>query len=99
MTRRVGITGIGLLTPVGNDTASSWKALVAGRSGVAPITRFDASGMDVKIAAEVKGFDPLAVYGPQRGASHRALHPIGDGWREAGGGRTRGSISPRCPTT
>lgn len=58
MTIRVGITGIGMLTPVGNDTASSWKALCEGRSGVGPITHFDASQHDVRIAAELKDFDP-----------------------------------------
>src|SRR5258708_28104873 len=59
MTNRVGITGIGLVTPVGNDTASSWKALTAGQSGIAPISLFDASRHDVRIAGEVKDFDPL----------------------------------------
>ena len=54
--RRVAITGIGLVTPVGNDVATSWGALLAGRSGGAEITVFDASGFPVHIAAEVKGF-------------------------------------------
>lgn len=56
--RRVAITGLGLVTPVGNDVAATWHALLAGRSGVAPITHFDASGFPVRIAAEVKEFDP-----------------------------------------
>ena len=56
--RRVAITGLGLVTPVGNDVATTWHALLAGRSGVAPITHFDASGFPVRIAAEVKEFDP-----------------------------------------
>ena len=56
--RRVAITGLGLVTPVGNDVATTWSALLAGRSGVAPITHFDASGFPARIAAEVKGFDP-----------------------------------------
>ena len=56
--RRVAITGLGFVTPLGNDTAAAWHALLAGRSGVAPITRFDASGYPVRIAAEVKAFDP-----------------------------------------
>jgi 3-oxoacyl-[acyl-carrier-protein] synthase II len=59
MTRRVVVTGIGLVTPVGNDTASTWQALIEGRSGVGPITYFDASDQEARIAAEVKHFDPL----------------------------------------
>jgi 3-oxoacyl-[acyl-carrier-protein] synthase II len=59
MTRRVVVTGMGLVTPVGNDTASAWQALVEGRSGVGPITYFDASDQEARIAAEVKHFDPL----------------------------------------
>ncbi|MDH3288211.1 MAG: beta-ketoacyl-[acyl-carrier-protein] synthase family protein [Betaproteobacteria bacterium] len=59
--RRVAITGVGLVTPVGGDVASTWDALLAGRSGAAPISLFDASGFPVRIAAEVKGFDPAAV--------------------------------------
>ena len=59
--RRVAITGIGLVTPVGNDVASTWSALLAGRSGGAAITNFDASGFPVRIAAEVKGFDDAAA--------------------------------------
>jgi 3-oxoacyl-[acyl-carrier-protein] synthase II len=56
--RRVAVTGASLLTPMGNDLASSWKALAEGRGGVGPITRFDASGLKTTIAAELKGFDP-----------------------------------------
>ena len=59
--RRVAITGLGLVTPVGNDVASTWAALLAGRSGAARIASFDASGFPVRIAAEVKGLDDAAV--------------------------------------
>ena len=57
--RRVVVTGLGLVTPVGNTVQDTWAALLAGRSGAAPITKFDASNQDVKFACEVKGFDPL----------------------------------------
>src|SRR5579862_4125373 len=59
MTTRVAVTGIGMVTPLGNDTVSSWEALQKGVSGVGPITQFDASAHESRIAAEVKGFDPL----------------------------------------
>jgi len=59
--RRVAITGVGMVTPAGNDTASTWSALQAGRSGLGPITTFDASGFSTRIGAEVKNFDPRAV--------------------------------------
>ncbi len=63
MRKRVVITGMGAVTPVGNDVASYWDALVAGRSGVGPITLYDASEQPVQIAGEVKGFDPAALLG------------------------------------
>ena len=56
--RRVAITGLGLVTPVGNDVASTWDALLGARSGAARIASFDASGFPVRIAAEVKGLTP-----------------------------------------
>ena len=59
MERRVVVTGIGLITPVGIGTEESWRAICQGKSGVQPITRFNASDFPTRIAAEVKGFDPL----------------------------------------
>lgn len=59
MKRRVVVTGMGALTPVGNDVASTWRALLAGKSGAADITKFDASTWPVRFACELKGFDPL----------------------------------------
>jgi 3-oxoacyl-[acyl-carrier-protein] synthase II len=59
MSRRVVVTGMGAITPVGNDVASTWRALLDGKSGAAPITHFDASKFPVRFACEVKGFDPL----------------------------------------
>lgn len=58
MPRRVVVTGVGLVSPLGVGTEPTWEALIAGRSGVGSITRFDASAFPVRIAAEVKGFDP-----------------------------------------
>jgi 3-oxoacyl-[acyl-carrier-protein] synthase II len=57
--RRVVVTGVGLVSAVGIGTEETWEALLAGRSGVGTITRFDASDFSVRIAGEVKGFDPL----------------------------------------
>ncbi|MCK9490360.1 MAG: beta-ketoacyl-ACP synthase II [Xanthomonadales bacterium] len=56
--RRVVVTGMGLLSPVGNSLDSAWSALLAGRSGIGPITHFDASAFATRIAGEVHGFDP-----------------------------------------
>jgi 3-oxoacyl-[acyl-carrier-protein] synthase II len=56
--RRVVVTGIGLITPLGIGTEQTWNALINGQSGIGPITRFDASDQASQIAAEVKGFDP-----------------------------------------
>lgn len=57
--RRVVITGLGAITPLGNSPAEFWQGLLAGRSGIGPITHFDASRHECRIAGEVKGFDPL----------------------------------------
>lgn len=56
--RRVVVTGLGTINPLGNDVASTWQGLLAGRSGITRITAFDASAFDCQIAGEVKGFDP-----------------------------------------
>jgi 3-oxoacyl-(acyl-carrier-protein) synthase len=61
--KRVAITGLGLVTPVGNDVATTWDAVLHGKSGGARIASFDASGFPVHIAAEVKNFDPLEQIG------------------------------------
>jgi 3-oxoacyl-[acyl-carrier-protein] synthase II len=58
MNRRVVITGIGLVTPLGLTTPENWEAVMAGRSGIGPITHFDTTKFDAKIAGEVKNFDP-----------------------------------------
>lgn len=56
---RVVITGLGVISPVGCGTGKFWKAIVAGKSGIGPITRFDATGFDCRIAGEVKDYNPL----------------------------------------
>jgi len=58
MRRRVAITGLGTVTPLGTNVQSTWEGLIAGRSGAGPITRFDPAQSPVKFACEVKGFDP-----------------------------------------
>src|SRR3954449_12254186 len=63
--RRVAITGIGAVTPLGNDARSTWGAAIAGRSGIDFIRAFDASGYSVKVAAEVKDFDPTGLAPPK----------------------------------
>ena len=57
--RRVVVTGVGLVSPLGVGTEATWNGLMAGDVGIGPITRFDASGFECRIAGEVKGFDPL----------------------------------------
>jgi 3-oxoacyl-[acyl-carrier-protein] synthase II len=71
--RRVVVTGMGAVSPVGNSAAESWESLKAGRSGTALITHFDASRLPVRIAGEVKGFDAAAIFGTKearRGTPH-----------------------------
>ena len=63
MKTRVVITGIGAISPLGLDVESTWQSVVNGKSGIAPITRFDASHHETKFVAEVKGFDPEAALG------------------------------------
>ncbi|MGH9874278.1 MAG: beta-ketoacyl-ACP synthase II [Pyrinomonadaceae bacterium] len=59
MARRVVVTGLGLITPVGNTVETTWASLMSGRNGVGPIQKFDTEKFSVKFAAEVKDFDPL----------------------------------------
>ena len=88
--RRVAITGVGLVTPVGNDVATTWSAVLEGRSGVGPISIFDASGFSTRIAAEVKDFDASALGADRKllkfaNRSHRfALGAAEQAMRDAG---------------
>jgi 3-oxoacyl-[acyl-carrier-protein] synthase II len=63
--RRVAVTGLGAVTPLGNDAPTTWRAALAGESGIDFIRSFDASGFPVRIGAEVKDFDPSAVASPK----------------------------------
>lgn len=63
MRKRVVVTGLGCVSPVGNNVKETWEALLAGKSGAGPITAFDASAHKTKFAAEVKGFDATALFG------------------------------------
>jgi 3-oxoacyl-[acyl-carrier-protein] synthase II len=63
MRKRVVVTGLGCVSPVGNNVKDTWQALLAGKSGAAPITAFDASAHKTRFAAEVKDFDPVALFG------------------------------------
>lgn len=63
MSRRVVVTGMGCISPVGNNVKETWDSVLAGKSGAAVITHFDASRHKTRFAAEVKGFDPVALFG------------------------------------
>jgi 3-oxoacyl-[acyl-carrier-protein] synthase II len=83
------VTGLGAVTPLGNDWRSTWEAAVAGRSGIDFITAFDASEFPVRIAAEVKDFDPSALVGPKeaRRLDRYVLLSVAaaaEGWADAG---------------
>ncbi len=87
--RRVAVTGLGAITPIGLDAPSTWEAAVAGRSGVDFIESFDASGCPVRIAAEVKGFDAGTVAPPKEGRrmDRNVLLALGaaqEAWRDSG---------------
>ncbi|MEB3203685.1 MAG: beta-ketoacyl-ACP synthase II [Candidatus Sericytochromatia bacterium] len=85
----VVVTGLGLVSPLGSTVASFWTSLVAGQSGIGPLTRFDASDLPVRFGGEAKGFDPLSVLGAKDArrltrfiqfAVWSAVHA----WRDAG---------------
>ncbi|MBM3945376.1 MAG: beta-ketoacyl-[acyl-carrier-protein] synthase II, partial [SAR202 cluster bacterium] len=65
MKQRVVITGLGIISPLGLNVETTWEGLVAGRSGIDTISAFPLDGLETTIAAEVKGFDPVAHFGPK----------------------------------
>ncbi len=87
--RRVVITGLGAVTPLGNRVADTWSNLVAGTSGAGPITRFDATNFRTRFACEVKGFDPLDHFEAKEARKldpycHYSLVAAGEALRDAG---------------
>ena len=95
--RRVVITGLGAITPLGNTREAFWEALIAGRSGVGPITAFDSHKLTTQIAAEVKDFDPDAVDRAQGVAPDGPLRAVRTGRGARGDGGCRSSpTTPRC---
>ena len=89
MTRRVVITGLGLVTPVGNTVEDTWTALMSGRSGADYIKKFDAEKFSVKFACEVKNFDPLDIHRKERGAQDGRLYSLRDCRVDRSDGRQR----------
>jgi len=71
--RRVVITGLGIISPVGNSVVEAWDSIVSGRSGITRITRFDAAGFPTQIAGEVKGFDLAAYLSPKEARRYDAF--------------------------
>ena len=87
--RRVVVTGLGTLNPLGNDPAATWAAVCAGQSGIGPITLFDATNYETRIAGEVRDFDPVARFGRKEARrmarlTQLALAAAGDALADAG---------------
>src|SRR5213592_3225729 len=94
--RRVAVTGLGAVTPIGNDAKATWEAAVAGRSGIDWIRSFDADGLPVRVAAEVKDFDATQVASPKevRKLERNVLLALGAA-REAMGDAGLNGFDPR----
>src|SRR5579862_4084580 len=94
--RRVAVTGLGAITPIGNDVRSAWRAATAGESGVDFIRAFDPSGFPVRIAAEVKDFDPTAVASPKevRKLERNVLLALGAAREAVGDAQLDGAYDP-----
>src|SRR5215212_1775315 len=87
--RRVAVTGLGAITPIGLDAPSTWESAVAGRSGIDFIQSFDAAEFPVRIAGEVKGFDPTSVAPPKEARRMDrnvllALAAAQEAWQDSG---------------
>lgn len=84
--QRVVVTGMGAVTPVGRDVPAMWQSLLAGRSGIGPITYFDATPFATRIAGQVNDFDATAYLSPKRGQALGAVRPVRGRRGQAGGG-------------
>ena len=87
--RKVVVTGLGIVSPVGNTVVEAWENVVAGKSGIGPITRFDASAFKARIAGEVKGFDVAAYLSPKEARRmdvfiHYGMAAGIQAWRDCG---------------
>ena len=74
--RRVVVTGLGLVTPLGGDVETSWKNLIAGKSGAGQITRFDTTGQKCTIACEVKPKDHEDGFDPDKRVDHKVQRQV-----------------------
>src|SRR4051794_41087121 len=94
--RRLVVTGLGAVTPLGGDAPSTWRAAVAGESGIDFIRSFDASEFPVRVAAEVKDFDPSQVASPKdaRRLDRNVLLSLGAGREAVANARLEGAYSP-----
>ena len=92
--KRVAVTGLGVISPVGNDVPTFWNALCSGTCGIGPITKFDATDYPVKLAAEVRDFDPKQYMGRAGHPAQRRLYPFCDGGGLPGRGLTAASPEP-----
>lgn len=77
--RRVVVTGIGAVTPLGNNAVDFWDAIRAGRCGIGPITHFDASNFKASLAAEVRDFHPERTIDKKRAPAYGPLHTVCSG--------------------
>lgn len=94
MKRRVVITGVGVVSPLGNDATTFWNSLLEGKSGISPITSFDASDYPTQIAGEVKDFNPEDYMDKKRYSTYRPIRSVWTGCCQDGcGGRQAGNHS------
>ena len=89
-TRRVVVTGLGALTPLANNFPETWARLIRGESGIGPVTAFDTTGYDCRIAGEVRNFDPATAFKNPKDVrrtdryTHLAMGAAGEAWKDAG---------------